>query len=125
MIKNVKCLDECCRIILFNSCFYSHRYSTNLFKVNQSRKSPRSIMKYSGPKSMNLVLIQPVTFSELGGDSMMVIIIDAANRIMKAARSKKGLNLAKHQIITANDLFENTILSIYYYILNGKDGPML
>ena len=74
---------------------------------------------------MNLVLIQPVTFSELGGDSMMVIIIDAANRIMKAARSKKGLNLAKHQIITANDLFENTILSIYYYILNGKDGPML
>ena len=67
--------------------------------------------------------IDSVTFLELGGDSMMAI--DAAHRIMKAARSKKGLNLTKNQIITANDLFENTISSIYNHIMNGKDGLML
>lgn len=63
-------------------------------------------------------ILNKATFLELGGDSMMAI--DAAHRIVKVTRSKIGHVLSSHQIITANDLFQNTIQSIYDIIIDGR-----
>ena len=56
------------------------------------------------------------TFPELGGDSMMAI--DATHRILKATKS--SVSLSPDQIITPNDLFQNSIQSLYNLVINGR-----
>lgn len=69
-------------------------------------------------QELNETTIASTTFLELGGHSMMAI--DAAHQILKTAKSK-GMILRKKQIITAMDLFDHTVSSIYNVIIQGKD----